>query len=928
MKMKINKKYSNLFLIIFVIIGSFLLAKTASAEWYLDLLGGIANILVSVFGWILSQVMVVLIYIAQYNNFINPAVSNGWVIVRNICNMFFVVILLVIAFATILHLENYSYKKWLPKLILMAVLINFSKTICGILIDIAQVVMLTFVNAFKDIGALNLTKMLGIADWQSLKGFSEISDWEAAAAMVLAVIYSVVSLIVITAMLAMLVMRIVMIWIYVVLSPLAYLLSAFPGGQSYASEWWKEFTKNLIIGPVLAFFIWLSFTALANFNSSSLGITGTLDSDNNLAHCKIGKNGTCEYGTSTLLIQFVIAIGMLLGGLKIAQEIGGAAGSVAGKVASKGKKLAIGGAALAGVGAWKAARQPFIWGTDKLQEKGIVDLNVKRAWNTMQARRKEKKEEQFATGQVNAARRMREGGRMAGIFAMSANAGDAWDELSDWKGIKPTGIIQRVKGGRRMTKNRTKAEDEKRPYDEELDLNNFRMEFVSATDNEFRNQKIKELNNNINLKDSQIKNEQQKGDQADSEKIARFEHEKSLLEAKKDFAVNNIDNVNNLASQLDMDVFKSDFADSSEEERYSSLQGIRQEIVRQQTFLQDPNIDADVRLNIQQKINDLEQKKAFGENNYNHDFSDAEKNNFNQNREASKIAFRQGTNRDAIIAQTQDIEKEIKARNSRIERNTPAYSFEARAAEQKMVAKRMSDVKDITDPTELLVILLGAIKSHDKNMVKAIMLKMTKDYNDNTFLQPLVGNTGHTGLKQLMRDLADKKSENYAGFGEQEAFSLGSQIAEINKNTNHWGATSAYTMENGKFRETTDEEHNRIRTIETGKIQLQAFCRNNNRLAYGFHNKFGEFNLDANGVMMCQRLDTEAGHKNMETMNESAAKHIYDAIMRDSKLISEFSKVRAGNKSFLQALESRLGEIAKGSFENNYSRVMDLGYQG
>jgi hypothetical protein len=88
--------------------------------------------------------------VLSYQNFIgSEAVIQGWVIVRDLSNMFFVVILLVIAFATILHIENYNYKKWLPKLILMAVLINFSKTICGLLIDVAQIVMLTLLTLLK-----------------------------------------------------------------------------------------------------------------------------------------------------------------------------------------------------------------------------------------------------------------------------------------------------------------------------------------------------------------------------------------------------------------------------------------------------------------------------------------------------------------------------------------------------------------------------------------------------------------------------------------------------------------------------------------------------------------------------------------------------------------------------------------------------------
>ena len=81
-------------------------------------------------GQILILLMRVLVSIAEFNNFINAQpIVLGWTIVRDVCNMFFVVIMLVIAFATVLRIENYSYKKLLPKLVIMAILINFSKMI-------------------------------------------------------------------------------------------------------------------------------------------------------------------------------------------------------------------------------------------------------------------------------------------------------------------------------------------------------------------------------------------------------------------------------------------------------------------------------------------------------------------------------------------------------------------------------------------------------------------------------------------------------------------------------------------------------------------------------------------------------------------------------------------------------------------------------
>ncbi len=321
------------------VIGIFLFGHNALAapDWAISIVSGILGVFIWALGVILILVIKGLILIASYQNFIgSAAVTLGWVIVRDVCNMFFVIVLLIIAFGTILHLENYNYKKWLPKLILMAILINFSKTICGLLIDASQIIMLTFVNAFKDVGGANLTDILGLSKIVTMaKDDSSISLWTVVGAYVLGIIYLMIAVVVIITMMMMLVMRLVMIWIYVVLSPLAYLLSAFPGGQKYASQWWDEFTKNLIVGPVLAFFIWLSFAALQTYTKDTTADQSTA--------AEIAKTGDVGVGSSTAavaateasspasLIQFVIAIGMLLGGLKISQEIGGMAGSMAGK---------------------------------------------------------------------------------------------------------------------------------------------------------------------------------------------------------------------------------------------------------------------------------------------------------------------------------------------------------------------------------------------------------------------------------------------------------------------------------------------------------------------------------------------------------------------------------------------------------------------
>lgn len=143
-------------------------------------LGWVIEALVFFLGAVLLLEVKILITIAQYNGFLSStAVTNGWVIVRDLCNMFFIVVLLVIAIATILKIEMYHYKKLLGRLIIMAVLINFSKLICGLVIDFSQVLMMTFVNGFSAAAGGNFIQALKLEEIMNVKPEPgvPVSDW-------------------------------------------------------------------------------------------------------------------------------------------------------------------------------------------------------------------------------------------------------------------------------------------------------------------------------------------------------------------------------------------------------------------------------------------------------------------------------------------------------------------------------------------------------------------------------------------------------------------------------------------------------------------------------------------------------------------------------------------------------------------------------
>ena len=79
-------------------------------------------------------------------------ITTGWTVCRDIANMLFILFMVVIAFATIFRIEEYGIKKLLPKVIGIALLINFSMVFCSAIID--------FSNIFADFFIKDITKNL------------------------------------------------------------------------------------------------------------------------------------------------------------------------------------------------------------------------------------------------------------------------------------------------------------------------------------------------------------------------------------------------------------------------------------------------------------------------------------------------------------------------------------------------------------------------------------------------------------------------------------------------------------------------------------------------------------------------------------------------------------------------------------------------
>jgi hypothetical protein len=340
------------FFVCLVLFGIFFVAEPARAFGLED----IADYVLAFFTWIaaliaalLASLIVVILDamkpVMLYNEFTNaPVVETGWALVRDTVNMFFVIVLIVIAFGTIFGHKKFQWQTQVPRLLVFAILINFSKTLAGIMIDFGQVIMLTFANALRDILAGNIIELFGLNKVQSFtatsddfNAFSGITGWQLLLATLAAVFILMWVLGIMLLLFAILLYRIVALWVLIVVAPLAW----FAGGaeilgSSAYRDWWEQFKCMVAVGPIITFFLWLAL-AVAGAGSAAEGFNSSTNSSPSSFFTAI-----FEFQS---FMSLVVGSALLMAGMQTAQKFcstmgGGFLGKQLGRTAALGPGIA------------------------------------------------------------------------------------------------------------------------------------------------------------------------------------------------------------------------------------------------------------------------------------------------------------------------------------------------------------------------------------------------------------------------------------------------------------------------------------------------------------------------------------------------------------------------------------------------------------
>jgi len=231
-----------------------------------DTFGWLASVTLGILAWVLKWAGYLLVVMIGQGKFItSDIVTQAWPFVQGLANLGFIFALLYIALATTLRMETVSssIQRLLPRLLIAALLVNFSLVIGGLIIDASRLVMAAEIKIMGN-GTLDYENFAAELVKSSNASATALADMNIinisnASAVVLKMIQSVLFIglltVAITIIAVNLFIRYIVLLILLILSPMAYLAIALPKTSEYAKQWWGMFIKWVLYGPIVLFFL-------------------------------------------------------------------------------------------------------------------------------------------------------------------------------------------------------------------------------------------------------------------------------------------------------------------------------------------------------------------------------------------------------------------------------------------------------------------------------------------------------------------------------------------------------------------------------------------------------------------------------------------------------------------------------------------------
>jgi hypothetical protein len=325
----------------------------------------------------------------------SEVVQLGWRFCRDLANLGFTIGIVVIAYATMLGIESYGMKQLIKNFVVAAVLVNFSFSIAGAMIDGSNLLTNFFVSAsigggpsgsaenirkFGDTlaGTFGPQRLLVTDNEGKLEKFRTESNggmWAATLSIFFVALFTVFCA------LGMLAVGITTFWRFahlsglIIIMPLAILASSFPDTKGQWEKWKKKFLCQLTYLPTATFSLYLvimfvQIKASVGLAAGQINAIDLIDSFEKSAAAGDGVSSTLALMARPfqVITDMVIVLTMVFMGIIESRKVGCAAGDFAIKWMEGVRGWAIG--AVKGAPGWAGRKYLSGGGTKPTETRG------------------------------------------------------------------------------------------------------------------------------------------------------------------------------------------------------------------------------------------------------------------------------------------------------------------------------------------------------------------------------------------------------------------------------------------------------------------------------------------------------------------------------------------------------------------------------
>ena len=325
--------------------------------WIVGQILKLVSLLTTISGVVLNGVIYHTVVRVGDNYAALTPLKEAWKVLRDIANIAFIFVLLYAGIKTIIG-QKQDNQRLITNVVVAAVLMNFSLFLTGVVIDLSNVLALTFYDAISPGAAAGGFTSSGLSN-AFMQHLSVQTLYKAAGSIgvdglvttgLMGSIMLIVVAFVFFAVALLFIIRYVVLLLVLILSPVAFIAHALPAGTKigqYQKQWQDALIGQAFFAPIYFLLTWVALKVMSGI-MLALGNGQPLSAEEALSKLSLGN--TLSSGAFLMFMNFLIVIILIITALLVAKKWADDAGGGINKLTSWAQGAA--GSAIGGGTGW------------------------------------------------------------------------------------------------------------------------------------------------------------------------------------------------------------------------------------------------------------------------------------------------------------------------------------------------------------------------------------------------------------------------------------------------------------------------------------------------------------------------------------------------------------------------------------------------